>query len=84
MTKSNSMVSVVAGAKQLTCEEGEPKMVFEIELVPESESQMAFKSLGFTTALKKFYNFLNYWGVSEAPNSIKTVDRLCFSNETAI
>ena len=74
MLKSNSMVSVVAGAKQLTCEEGEPKMVFQIELVAKEESLMAFKSLGFTTAVKNFYDYLNGWGVGEAPESIKTTD----------
>lgn len=84
MLRSGSLVSVVAGAKQLTCEEGEPKMVFELELVPKRESQMAFKALGFTTAVKRFYNFLNDWGVGPAPESIKSVDTLCFSNDAAV
>lgn len=78
------MVSVVAGAKQLTCEEGEPKMVFEIERVPKEESSMAFKSLGFTTAVRMFYNFLNDWGVGEAPVGINHIDNLCFSNVVTI
>lgn len=84
MLKSNSIVSVVAGAKQMTCEEGEPKMVFQIELVPKEESMMAFKALGYTSAVKNFYNYLNDWGVGQAPPSLKTVDNLCFSNEEAI
>lgn len=82
--KSNSIINVVAGAKQLSCEEGEPKMVFEIELVEKQESMMAFKSLGFTSALKNFYNFLNEWGVGTAPDSIVSIDNLCYSAELAI
>lgn len=45
---------------------------------------MAFKSLGFTTALKNFYEFLNDWGVGTVPDGIKTIDDLCFKNEEAI
>ena len=59
-------------------------MVFEIELVPKEVSQMAFKSLGFTTAVKNFFNYLNDWGVGPAPPSIKTVDNLCFNSEFAV
>ena len=83
-TKSDSMINVVAGAKQLSCEEGEPKMVFEIELVEKQESMMAFKSLGFTSAIKGFYNNLNQWGVGKAPQSIVSIDNLHYSNELAI
>lgn len=78
------MMNVVAGAKQLTCEEGEPKMVFEIERVPKEESTMAFKSLGFTTAVSQFFNFLNDWGIAEAPAGINTIDNKTFSNDEAI
>ena len=38
-------------------------MVFEIELVEKRESLMAYKSLGFTSAIKSFYNFLNMWAI---------------------
>lgn len=31
---------------------------------------MAFNALGFTSALKRFYDFLIDWGVGEAPKSI--------------
>ena len=59
-------------------------MVFEIELVEKQESMMAFKSLGFTNALKNFYNFLNDWGVGKAPERIVSVDNLYYSNSLAI
>lgn len=59
-------------------------MVFEIELVPKEESQMAFKSLGFTTAIKNFYNFLNNWGVGNAEENVSHIDTLAFKNEEAI
>ena len=42
-------------------------MVFEIELVPSQEAIMAFNSLGFTSAVKRFYDFLVDWGVGDAP-----------------
>ena len=49
-------------------------MVFEIELVDKEESMMAFKSLGFTTAVKNFFNFLNNWAVGKAPDNVISVD----------
>ena len=59
-------------------------MVFEIELVPKEESSMSFKSLGFTTAVKNFYEFLNEWGIGEADESVSHIDRLTFTNTEAI
>ena len=44
---------------------------------------MGFKALGFTSAVKNFYEFLNEWGIGEAPPGIITIDNLCFSNEAA-
>ena len=45
---------------------------------------MAFKSLGFTNAVKNFYNFLNEWGIGLMPEDVQTIDTHCFSNEEAI
>lgn len=45
-------------------------MVFELDLVSQQESQMAFYALGFTSAVKNFYNYLVDWGVGEAPAGI--------------
>ena len=59
-------------------------MVFEIELVDKEESMMAFKSFGFTSAVKKFFNFLNSWAVGKAPENILSVDNLHYSNDLSV
>ena len=83
-TASSTSIAVVAGHKQLSCEDGEPKMVFEIELVPQDLAKISFQAFSFMQAIEQYYTFLNDWGVGAVRGAIASVDAFMFDRDIAV
>jgi hypothetical protein len=75
---SDTKVGVVAGQRQLKCEESEPKMVFSVRKVPKSQAFISFQTYSFMEAISIYYSFLNLWGVKLADRHAESRDNYCY------
>jgi len=83
-SKSDNKVGVVAGQKQLKCEESEPKMVFMVKKVPYKTGFIAFQTYSIIEAIKDFYEFLNLWGVGGANKHIERLNVFAYLSNKCI